>query len=196
MAFMLHEPSGDEVRRFLSSQKDLPFSYEEVGATREGFAPQGYVTDRYRVRLGEGPGTYEGAKEALRAWKQFDLDWVRLLPQWTPVEVGATVGVLARHLGFWSLNPARIVYLVEEASDGVERSGFGYGTLPGHAEKGEERFLVEWDREDNSVRYDVFAFSRPDHLLAWPGFPFARLLQKRFARDSKKAVLSGTAARA
>lgn len=183
--FLLREPSDDAVRRFLCSQKDLPFSYEEVGATREGTSPKGYVVDGYRVKLGEGPEAYERAKEALRGWRQFDLGWVRLLPPEASIEVGTTVGVLAHHYGFWSLNTARVVYLVEEA----ERYGFGYGTLPGHGERGEERFSVEWRRDDGSVYYDVLAFSRPNHPLAWIGYPFARVLQKRFARDSKRAMV-------
>ena len=49
----------------------------------------------------------------------------------------------------------------------MKRFGFGYGTLPRHAERGEERFSVEWYREDGCVYYDVFAFSRPKHPLAW-----------------------------
>jgi uncharacterized protein (UPF0548 family) len=186
--FLFRKPSEDDVRRFLSSQSGLPFSYEEVGASRGGAPPKGYVADRYRVKLGEGPEAYERAKEALRVWRQFDLGWVRLLPPDAPIEVGTTVGVLVRHYGFWSLNAARIVYLVEESGE-VERYGFGYGTLPGHGERGEERFSVEWRRKEDSVHYDVLAFSRPKHPLAWLGYPFARVLQRRFARDSKRAVV-------
>jgi uncharacterized protein (UPF0548 family) len=186
--FSLNKPSEVDVRRFISSQEDLSFSYSEVGATREDKVPPGYAVDSYRVRLGEGPEAYVRAVEALCRWRQFDLGWVRLLPPDAPVEVGTTVGVLARHLGFWSLNTARILYLVEETG-GVERFGFGYGTLPGHAERGEERFGVEWNRENGLVHYEVFAFSRPKHPLAWPGYPFARLLQRRFARDSKRAMV-------
>ncbi len=190
--FMLREPSEAAVRRFISSQKGLPFSYKEVGASREG-APPGYVVDRYRVKLGEGPEAYERAREALIAWRQFDLGWVRLFPPGAPIEVGTTVVVLARHYGFWSLNPARIAYLIEESGE-RERFGFGYGTLPGHGERGEERFAVEWRREDGSVHYDVLAFSRPKHPLAWLGYPFARLLQRRFARDSKRAMVEAVGA--
>jgi uncharacterized protein (UPF0548 family) len=187
--FLLRKPSEAATRRFVSSQENLPFSYESVGASREGAAPRGYAVDRYRVKLGEGPEAYTRAVEALRGWRQFDLGWVGLLPPHAPIEVGTTVGVLARHYSFWSLNTARIVYLVEESGE-VERFGFGYGTLPGHAERGEERFGVEWHRGlDGSVYYDVFAFSRPKHLLAWLGFPFARVLQRRFARDSKRAMI-------
>jgi uncharacterized protein (UPF0548 family) len=186
--FFFRKPSEDDTRRFISSQGDLPFSYEEVGASREGAPPKGYVLDRYRAKLGEGPEVYERAKEALRTWRQFDLGWVRLLPPGAPIEVGTTVGVLARHYGVWSLNTARIVYLIEE-SGGVERFGFGYGTLPGHGERGEERFLVEWRREDSAIYYDVLAFSRPKHPLVWLGYPFVRLLQRRFSRDSKEAMV-------
>ncbi len=191
--FLLREPSKDDVRRFLSSQSVLPFSYDEVGASREGALPKGYAVDRHRVKLGEGEEAYERAVEALRAWRQFDLGWVRLLPPDAPIEVGTTVGVLASHYGFWSLNPARIAYLIEESGE-TERFGFGYGTLPGHGERGEERFAIEWRREDDLVHYDVLAFSRPKHPLAWLGYPFARLLQRRFARDSRRAMLEAVGA--
>src|SRR5262245_46391050 len=43
----------------------------------------------------------------------------------------------------------------------VNRHGFASGTLPAHAESGEERFIVEWDRADGGVWYDILAFSRP-----------------------------------
>jgi uncharacterized protein (UPF0548 family) len=112
--FSLRKPSKAAARHFIFSQEDLPFSYENVGASREGAAPRGYDVDSYRVKLGEGPEAYARAVEALRGWRQFELGWVRLLPPHAPIEVGATVGVLARHYGFWSLNTARIVYLVEE----------------------------------------------------------------------------------
>ena len=184
--FLLREPSKAEIARFVSSQTGLPFSYPEVGGTR-GEAPRGYVVDRYRAKLGEGEEAYERAKDALRSWRQFDLGWVGLRPGGAPIEAGTTVAVLARHFGFWSLNSARIIYIVEEVG-AVERFGFAYGTLPGHAERGEERFLVEHDHETGLVSYDVFAFSRPSHPLAWPGFPFARVLQGRFAQDSKEAM--------
>ena len=54
---------------------------------------------------------------------------------------------------------------------------------------GEERFPVEWDNEDDGVWYDILAFSRPRHFLARLGYPYARKLQKRFARDSSAAIL-------
>ena len=115
-----------------------------------------------------------------------------IYPPGAPVEVGTTVAVIGSHHGFWSLNACRIVYLVEEDGD-VRRSGFAYGTLPEHAERGEERFTVEWNRKEGSVYYDVYAISRPNHPLARLGYPFARLLQKRFAKNSKAAMVRAVA---
>jgi uncharacterized protein (UPF0548 family) len=195
--FLLRRPDEGNIARFIAAERDLPFSYPEVGATRTSVVPKGYVADRYRVKLGEGEGDYRRAVEALRGWRQFDIGWVSLHPPGAGIEVGSTVAVLARHLGFWSLNPARVVYAAEEGG-GVERFGFGYGTLPGHAERGEELFSVGWDRASDAVHYAVFAFSRPNHLLAWPGYPVARMLQRRFRRDSTRAMVeavAGTGAR-
>ena len=192
--FLTREPAEAGIRAFVAAQSTLPLSYAEVGATREGVTPKGYyAVDRYRVKLGEGEAVYRRAVEALRGWRQFDLGWASIVPRGAPLEVGTTVAVLARHYGFWSLNSARVVYLVE-GTDRAERFGFAYGTLPGHGEKGEERFVVERDRESGSVHYDVLAFSRPDHPLAWLGYPFARALQRRFAHDSKEAMARAVAA--
>jgi hypothetical protein len=33
--FTLFEPSETKIKNFLAAQKDLPFSYEEVGASKE-----------------------------------------------------------------------------------------------------------------------------------------------------------------
>jgi uncharacterized protein (UPF0548 family) len=98
------------------------------------------------------------------------------------------VAVLAHALGVWWLNAARIVYVVDETRD-IHRFGFAYGTLKPHVEKGEERFLVEWNRSDDRVVYDLRAFSRPRHPLAVLGYPAARWLQRRFARDSMRAMV-------
>jgi uncharacterized protein (UPF0548 family) len=191
--FLFDEPSRQRIARFLDSQRDAPFSYDEVGSTREDAeAPAGYAVDHNRTRLGRGEDTFERAVAALYAWKMFEVGWARLVPVNPPVEVGTTVAVLARHYGFHSLNPCRIIYTIEEDEGDFVRRGFAYGTLPGHGESGEERFTVEWRREDGSVFYDLYALSRPSHILAWLGYPLARLLQRRFARDSLQAMVQAT----
>lgn len=184
--FLGRQPSAETILRFISSQRDLPFSYPEVGATA-GELPPGYIVDRNRIKLGTGKEAYERAIAALRNWKQFDLGWVRMVPPETPIEVGAVVAILTRHFGFWSLNACRVVYLIKE--DGpVKKLGFAYGTLSSHVERGEERFTIEWHTTNDSVWYDILAFSRPNQFLVRLGFPLARRLQKRFAKDSMAAM--------
>jgi uncharacterized protein (UPF0548 family) len=60
--------------------------------------------------------------------------------------------------------------------------------LEDHVERGEESFLIEWRRSDDSVWYDILAFSRPKHILAWLGYPLVRRAQKHFARTSAAAM--------
>jgi uncharacterized protein (UPF0548 family) len=191
--FCLKEPSEEDLRRFISQQQDSPFSYAEVGASNIN-VPSGYNVDRNRVFLGRGEGTWRRATEAVREWQIFNIPWVRLYSPATPIEVGATVAVLVRHFGFHSLNAARIVYVVDE--DGpVCRYGFAYGTLAEHAESGEERFTVEWDRSEDNVWYIILAFSRPHKTLARLGYPLSRMLQRRFAEASKAAMVAATSSK-
>lgn len=180
--FLPRQPSDETIREFISSQHDLPFTYNEVGATRSEAAPPGYNIDHNRIRLGDGDEVYLRAVAALRSWKQSDLGWVTIVPPHTPIEVGRTVAVQARTFGFWSLSAARIVYVIEDEAP-VKRFGFAYGTLPNHVECGEERFTIE-HREDDSVWYDIYAFSHPQHPLVRLGFLIARKLQQRFVRES------------
>ena len=176
--FMIRAPSEADVARFIASQRDEPFTYAEVGATN-ATPPGGYNVDHNRIQLGSGEATYRVAVEALKKWRHFELGWVAIVPHGVRVEVGATVAVKARAFGTWSLNATRVVYVIDES----RRFGFAYGTLPDHVEQGEERFLVEW-RTDDSVWYDILAFSRPQHPLVKLSAPLARRLQRQFARAS------------
>jgi len=183
----LTEPSEERIRRFISSQKDTGFSYPDVGASATT-APAGYNVDHNRIQLGKGEDTGQRATEAIRAWQMFNMPWVSLHWRSAPIQIGTDVAVSIHHFGFFSLNACRIVYVVDEEVP-IRRFGFAYGTLAEHAESGEERFTVEWNRANDSVWYDILAFSRPRQTIARLGYPLSRLLQKRFAEDSKAAMI-------
>lgn len=185
--FLFAKPERETTVRFLETQKAAAFSYTEIGASRSG-SPAGYTIDHNRIRIGKGPDDFQAAINAVRNWKMFDMSWVELQPLDAPIEPGTTVAIVVRHFGFWSLNAARIVHVIEEKGD-LDRFGFAYGTLTEHAECGEERFSVEFHHATGEVWYDLFAFSKPNHLLARLGYPLSRTLQRRFAADSKKAML-------
>ena len=184
--FLIRKPSNEQNRETIEAQTSLDFTYPMVGATRNAEAPSGFVVDHNRIQLGEGEEVFEIAKRALADWQHYRFSWLELHRPESPLEAGQTVATVARALGLWVLNVCRIVYFVGEDQP-LRRSGFAYGTLPEHAECGEERFQVEWHADD-SVWYDIFAFSRPHQLLARIGKPYVRLKQRQFARDSLAAM--------
>ena len=183
----LRKPSAEDMRQFLTVQAKLDFSYAAVGATATT-PPASYVVDHTRIKLGEGEPAFAAAKKALESWGQFNLGWLEAWPPSTPLKPGAVVAVLARAISLWWLNACRIVYVVDETGP-ITRFGFAYGTLPDHAGSGEERFLIEWDQTDDSVWYDILAFSRPRHFLVRLGYPMLRRRQKRFGRESAAVML-------
>ncbi len=118
--------------------------------------------DRTRIELGAGKAIFEAAKAALQRWQQFRLGWVDAWSPETPLEVGQVVAIMGRAVGLWWLNSCRIVYTVDESGP-ITKFGFAYGTLPGHVESGEERFLIEWDRDTDTVlvRHSGFLPAKP-----------------------------------
>jgi uncharacterized protein (UPF0548 family) len=183
----LLKPSRAQIDRFLASQEGRPFSYPEVGHTRDS-PPAGYNVDHRRVKLGEGQAAFEAACAALRRWEMFRQGWVELCWPDAPIAVGTVVASLAWAGGVWWLNACRIVYVIDESSPS-RRFGFAFGTLEDHAERGEERFMIEWG-DDDEVWYDVLAFSRPRHWMARLGYPLARQAQKRFGLGAQAAMLA------
>jgi uncharacterized protein (UPF0548 family) len=191
--FRLTAPLDDEIRRLIANQEHARFTYPEVGASADT-VPDGYNVDHNRIELGRGERVWQRAVAAVRAWQMFNIPWLSLYWPDTPIQVGAVVAVSVRHFGFFSLNACRIIYVVDEngavTNAPVSRFGFAYGTLGEHAESGEERFTVEWDRSSDEVWYDILAFSRPRHTLAKLAYPLSRSLQNAFANCSKLAMSS------
>ena len=182
--FLLRRPTDQQVARFIERQGRESFSYAEVGATSTT-PPEGHTVDHNSVVLGFGRVVFERAVAALRRWAMFDVDGVRLCLPNAPITAGTTVAVLAQVGLVWSLNACRIIAVDE----GERHFGFAYGTLPAHAVRGEERFLVEWRRSTDEVVYDLLAFSRPTSLVLAAARPLLRREQRRFAAGSKAAML-------
>ena len=190
--FLLSRPTELRIQIILASQLTKGFSYPEVGASR-GALPAGYAVLHDCVELGLGSATFDRAVQAIRQWKMFDVPDVRLCWPDAPIRPGGAVAIVLRHFGFWSLNCCKIVYVIDE--DGpIRRFGFAYGTLAGHAEQGEERFMVEWNRTSDLASYHILSFSRPGSVTTKIGYPAARWLQKRFLRHSLAAMAAAVRA--
>jgi uncharacterized protein (UPF0548 family) len=186
--FLIRRPSADDISQFIERSRQLPLSYQPIGIAAQSRSV--LTIDELTSTIGRGAEAFERAKIALCQWKQFDLGWVEILPVGAPITAGTVVAVLVRHLGFWSLNSCRIVYTI--GADNDLEFGYAYGTLPNHAETGEEIFKVRIQPDTGDVTYTLRAASRPRAPLAWLGYPITRMLQARFRRDSTRAVARAT----
>ena len=190
--FLATRPSSRVIDRFLAESRNLPFSYEPTGLTQG--TPAGYDVDEMIVPIGRGLADFDRAKAALAAWKHFDIGWLQAVSAPAVPEPGAVVAVIIRHFGFWSLNGARVVYVVGD-QEGATRFGFAYGTLVNHAEAGEELFEVFVDPSSEAVMYRIRAASRPRSALTYLGYPLVRVLQAACRRDSGAAMKLALGAR-
>lgn len=151
---------------------NAPFTYAEVGATREAPLPSGYRHVRRDVRIGQGRETFDRASTALFGWRVHRGAGLGVVAQRPPLP-GLPV-VIRIGLGRFALTaPCRVVYRIDQP----DQRGFAYGTLPGHPECGEEAFLVHLTAS-GTVRFRITAFSRPATVLARLGGPLTSLAQE------------------
>ena len=189
----LTRPTDAAVRAWLAAQPDAPPPYPAAGSTRDAPAdgarpagvPHDWNLDHRRVLLGHGEKVYQAARAALWRFVPLDIGWVQPVTMGDLPIVDSRGAMLVHAFGLWWINAWRMVYVDDDIAlpGGGRRSAFAYGTLAAHAERGEERFLVEL-LPDGRVWYDVLAFSRPHHWLARLGGPVTRWLQLRFGPAS------------
>ena len=149
-----------------------PFTYGEVGAT-VGDLPAGYG---HLERVAVLPlKNFERGVERLMQWQMHEAAGLRVCASSSTVEPNAVVEMFLgpRLLDIRAV--CRVVYVLDEP----DRAGFAYGTLPGHAESGEEAFILE--RSDDVARFTVRAFSRPVTRLARLGGPVTSWAQNAMA---------------
>ena len=148
----------------------------------------GFPRNHHRTRLGSGAETYARAVAAVQDWAMYDMPWAEVYPAGTPVRTGSVLATVIHHLGFWSINPCRVVYVDERDTAPLRTFAFAIGTLPLHSERGEERFLVEWDRTRDVVHFEILAYAGPRHWMARLGAPYVYILQRRFGQQALRAV--------
>lgn len=159
-------------RTTLEQLADAPFSYAEVGATREGPLPAGYHHVERAEVVGSGRGALDRAAAAVFGWRAQRGAGLRVQAS-GPATTPGTVVLMTAGLPRLGLDiPCRVVWVVDEP----DRRGFGYGTLPGHPESGEESFVVSLG-PDGDVVYSLRAFSRPGTLLTRLGGPVSTRVQ-------------------
>ncbi len=152
-------------------------TFPEVGWTRAvafeaAPLPGGYHHLRYARRVGQGAAGFAAAGAAVMSWQMHRGAGIRVAATHPVAVTGATM-VSALGVGPFHLSgPCRIVWTIDEA----RCRGFGYATLPGHPEQGEECFAVD-HRPDDSVWLTVTAFSRAGRWYTRAASPVVVALQ-------------------
>lgn len=144
-------------------------------ASAETAAAQGFR--RIEKETGLARRDLAGAAVDLLTWRLHDRAGLQVRASDLRVHVG-TVAVLCVGIGPMSvLAPCRVTEVIDEP----DRQGFAYGTLPGHPERGVERFEILRDRS-GGLTLRISGYSRPGTLLTRLGAPVALGVQAVITR--------------
>lgn len=132
--------------------------------------------------LGTGSAPFEEAAETLLTWQMHRGAGLTVRPSSERIEPGARA-VLGIGVGPVRIQaPVEVVYVIDEP----DRQGFAYGTLPGHPECGEERFVIV--ASGPAVRAEISAFSRPAACFMRAAGPAGRIAQRAVTRRYLRAL--------
>jgi uncharacterized protein (UPF0548 family) len=153
----VRRPTDAQLAELLARCRDDSLTYAPVGGSLTDETPAGLHRHSWSVSLPRD--SFARAVDAIRSWAVHRGSGLSVAAD-GPIEVGRNVAFAAPlPLGFVDAT-CRIVAIVDED----DRAGFAYGTLSVHPERGEESFVIV--RDDEGVRFDVNAVSRPGDPLA------------------------------
>lgn len=181
----------DRIEGLLRRSLDAPLTYTPVTTTRRGVLdgaelPAGFGHLRFERVLGHGRDTFDRASACVLGWGMHRGFGFTVRASAPRAATGVTVAFGVGRGPVMLTASCRVVWSVEEP----RRRGFGYGTLPGHPETGEEAFVVVLG-DDDAVRLRIVSVSRPARLysrLVAPAVPtLQRLAIRRYAAAVQRA---------
>lgn len=163
---------GAGVKTVLETLADAELTYPEQGATR-GEMPDGYDHLSIAAEIGEGEAAFDRAASALMHFDMHRRAGLRVDATGPAAAPGVTVAQAVGRSLVQVVAGCRVIYTVDEPA----RRGFGYGTLPGHPEIGEESFIVELT-PSGQVRFALRSFAKPATAFGRATAPLGQAMQR------------------
>lgn len=152
----------------------MPYSYPEVGATRQHRLPDGYRRLCLQTQAGTGRDRFVDLADRLMRWQLHADSGLDIATSSDTARPGTVLVATYRLAGIPVRTRCRVLYVIDEP----RRRGFAYGSLPGHPLRGEESFVVDW-RDDDTVDFTVRSFAQPAGAFPRLGGPVTRLVRRR-----------------
>jgi uncharacterized protein (UPF0548 family) len=150
----------------------VDLTYREIGGTGSDLLPDGYRHVRRHAIVGRGAAAFAAVRAGMLDYQIHRLAGMRIEASGPPaLDATFRTGIGLGPVRIWA--PCRFVWYQAEESD----FGYGFGTRPGHPERGEEAFLVTLKGDE--VHFTIRAFSRPSAWYARLGGPLTTFVQER-----------------
>jgi uncharacterized protein (UPF0548 family) len=179
------------------SSNEIPgeLTYRPVGLTRRDDMAPGFRPLRESVAVGHGREVYERTVNALFRWDVHRGAGLHVVATSERANIGTRVrSTLGLRLQGRMLPlvkaPCEVVWAGTETAplpDGTLSTGFGYGTLTGHPEQGEEAFIVRM-APDGEVTFHLRAYSRGSTPLLRVLDPVVIPIQERVSQRYLRAA--------
>ncbi|MEO7572631.1 MAG: DUF1990 domain-containing protein [Acidimicrobiales bacterium] len=178
--------SAVELEARLVEARDARPTYDAIGSTHPDRAHGPAYVDSSRTIAGTA-GSMDRARQALQTWVAQRGLGAHLAPPDAPVLEGTTLLVVLPAGPIELVAPVRVMWVIDEP----DRFGFGYGTLPGHPERGEESFMAQ--ELGDEIVLAVAVDASPASWAARLAGPVGSAVQRRAVRRYLDALAAHAA---
>ena len=153
----------------------------------------GLIHDKHSLEISEA-GKSLGFEEIKTRIFEYDIFpphrmITRLCKQRKMLSVGDTI-IQFVILGPLALEMAvHVTEICDESDSDLNRAGFTYATLEGHAEEGNCTFLVTESKRENTIRFEIETWSAPGNWVSLLLRPCTRYLQQKYTNEALHHVL-------
>jgi uncharacterized protein (UPF0548 family) len=175
--------ADDGRAKLLHDAQEATVTYDHVGSTLDPLRWHPPAVRSHHVEVGQDSAAFDAARTAVQTWVPQRALGAGITPAEQRVALDETVVLVLRRGPMFVVAPTRIVAVIDEP----RRFAFAYGTLPGHPERGEEGFMVEW-LPDGAVRTTIRVQAVPASLAARAVAPFIGWLQNVALRRYLRAI--------
>jgi hypothetical protein len=179
--FLLRRPTDQQIYAQLTKREPMTFSYPQVGATRSK-PPAGFRINHVRGLIGKGAAAQARAANALLSWQLLGVAGLEVFPKNPEMQPQTNVALLSQHLGIWSLDFCRVIYVLEEQSETAAPSSARVSAMARCPDtRSAERRSFPWSGMRGRKRSGT-TFSRfRDRRTGW--FKWRHRLRERLSED-------------
>lgn len=186
----LRKYDNEKLEKLIENKNKIQLSYEDIGLAKRQQSPPNYHTNSYSTKIGQGRKVYEHAQQIITDLDHLQFNWISCHTSTDKLGLGTFISIQSRLLGLRGLAISQIIEIIDREDSNTIEYGYVMGTTHYHIVRGEEAFIIKYEKDTGIVTYTIYSYSKTNGLLVTLASPLIRNKQRQFVRSAANYLQS------